>query len=160
MQVEIGKIYKGIVKGIKPYGAFVELDKSTVGMVHISEVASSYVNNINEHLTENQEVSVMVVGINEVGKISLSIKKAEKTAPSTGNSSPNRSSSLHRSSPPRSSPPHHHSPSSQNARQAKAEPTGPPTFEEMFSKYKQRSEEKMGEIRRNIEGKRGSSRKK
>ena len=76
MQLEIGKVYEGVVKGIMPYGAFVEIDNSVTGMVHISEVANTYVNDIKEHLTENQTVKVKVLSINEAGKISLSIKKA------------------------------------------------------------------------------------
>ena len=74
MQLEIGKIYEGIVKGITPYGAFVDINGGGTGMVHISEVANSFVNNIREHLTENQEVKVKVIGINDEGKVSLSIK--------------------------------------------------------------------------------------
>ena len=76
MQFEVGKIYDGIVKGITTYGAFVELDQSTTGMVHISEIHNSYVNDIKDHLTENQSVKVKIIGVNEAGKISLSIKKA------------------------------------------------------------------------------------
>ena len=76
MQFEVGKIYDGVVKGITAYGAFVEIDKNTTGMVHISEIANSYVNDIKEHLKENQTVKVKIIGVNEAGKISLSIKKA------------------------------------------------------------------------------------
>ncbi len=76
MQVEIGQVYEGVVKGITPYGAFVDLADGVTGMVHISEVANVYVSNIRDHLTENQTVKVKVLSINEAGKISLSIKKA------------------------------------------------------------------------------------
>ena len=76
MQLEIGKIYNGKVKGITQYGAFVDIDGGGTGMVHISEIANTFVNEIRDHLTENQEVKVKVIGINDAGKVSLSIKKA------------------------------------------------------------------------------------
>ena len=76
MQLEIGNIYNGKVKGITQYGAFIDIEGGGTGMVHISEIANTYVNDIHEHLTENQEVKVKVIGINEAGKVSLSIKKA------------------------------------------------------------------------------------
>ena len=76
MQPEVGKIYEGKVKGITKYGAFVEIAEGVTGMVHISEVANTFVNEIREHLTENQTVKVKVLNITDDGKISLSIKKA------------------------------------------------------------------------------------
>ena len=78
MQLEIGKIYDGKVKGITQYGAFVDIEGGGTGMVHISEIANTFVNEIRDHLTENQDVKVKVIGINEAGKVSLSIKKAEE----------------------------------------------------------------------------------
>ena len=75
MQLEVGKIYEGKVTGITKFGAFVELDKDTTGMVHISEVANTFVNDISEHLKEGQDVKVKVLALND-GKIALSIKKA------------------------------------------------------------------------------------
>ena len=77
MQLEVGKIYEGTVTGITIFGAFVELEKGTTGMVHISEVANTYVNDINEHITQGQQVKVKVLSLGEGGKISLSIKKAQ-----------------------------------------------------------------------------------
>lgn len=76
MQLEVGKIYEGKVTGITKFGAFVELEKGTTGMVHISEIANTYVNEIKDHLTEGQTVKVKVLSLGEGGKISLSIKKA------------------------------------------------------------------------------------
>ena len=77
MQLEVGKIYEGKVTGITKFGAFVELDKDTTGMVHISEVANTFVNEIKDHLQEGQTVKVKVLSMGEDGKISLSIKKAQ-----------------------------------------------------------------------------------
>ena len=81
MQLEVGNIYEGKVTGITKFGAFVELEPGTTGMVHISEVANSFVNEIRDHLTEGQTVKVKVLAIGENGKISLSIKKAVDNPP-------------------------------------------------------------------------------
>ena len=81
MQLEVGKIYEGKVTGITKFGAFVELDKDTTGMVHISEVANTFVSEIKDHLQEGQTVKVKVLSMGEDGKISLSIKKAQPAPP-------------------------------------------------------------------------------
>lgn len=76
MQAELGAIIEGKVTGITKFGAFVTMPDGTSGLVHISEIANTYVNDINEHLTLGQQVKVKVVGITPEGKINLSIKKA------------------------------------------------------------------------------------
>ena len=76
MQLEVGNIVEGKVTGITKFGAFVELPGGKTGMVHISEVAPTFVNEIRDHVTENQVVKVKILTISEEGKISLSIKKA------------------------------------------------------------------------------------
>lgn len=75
MQLEIGNIYEGKVTEITKFGAFVEIGEKT-GMVHISEVSNTYVNEIKDHLQLGQTVKVKVINITEEGKVSLSIKKA------------------------------------------------------------------------------------
>lgn len=77
MAIEVGNKLKGKVTGIKNFGAFVELPEGKSGLVHISEVADSYVENIAEHLKVGDEVEVKVLTIGDDGKISLSIKKAK-----------------------------------------------------------------------------------
>lgn len=77
MQVEIGEILEGKVTGITKFGAFVELEEGKTGMVHISEVSNSYVEDINQFLKEGDVVKVKVINITEEGKISLSIKKTQ-----------------------------------------------------------------------------------
>ena len=72
MELTVGAVLEGKVKSITNFGAFVSLDENHVGMVHISEVANAYVSDIRQHLTEGQDVKVMVIG-NENGKINLSI---------------------------------------------------------------------------------------
>ena len=76
MDLAVGTILEGKVTGIKKYGAFVALPEGKSGMVHISEVAASYVNDIQDFLEEGQQVKVKVIGIDQAGRINLSIKKA------------------------------------------------------------------------------------
>lgn len=77
MGLEIGSILEGKVTGITKFGAFVSLPEGKSGLVHISEIANSYVNDVNEHLQLGQSVKVKVLNVTEDGKINLSIKKAE-----------------------------------------------------------------------------------
>ena len=76
MELTIGTILEGKIKTITNFGAFVALPENKTGMVHISEVANAYVSDIRAHLTEGQDVKVVVIG-NENGKINLSIKRLE-----------------------------------------------------------------------------------
>ena len=76
MELTVGTILEGKVKSITNFGAFVALPENKTGMVHISEVANAYVSDIRAHLTEDQDVKVVVIG-NENGKINLSIKRLE-----------------------------------------------------------------------------------
>ena len=76
MELTVGAVVEGKVKSITNFGAFVALPENKTGMVHISEVANAYVSDIRQHLTEGQDVKVMVIG-NENGKINLSIKRLE-----------------------------------------------------------------------------------
>ncbi|MGI6175726.1 MAG: S1 RNA-binding domain-containing protein [Christensenellales bacterium] len=80
MAVQVGSILDGVVSGITGFGAFVRLDDQTTGMVHISEVSSSYVKDINDHLKVGDPVKVKVLQVNG-DKISLSIRKAISDAP-------------------------------------------------------------------------------
>ena len=76
MELTVGAVLEGKVKSITNFGAFVSLPENKTGMVHISEVANAYVSDIHEHLTEGQDVKVMVIGTDN-GKINLSIKRLE-----------------------------------------------------------------------------------
>lgn len=78
MELTVGTLLEGKVKTITKFGAFVALPENRTGMVHISEVANTYVSDIREHLTEGQSVQVKVIGVDENGKIGLSIKKAQE----------------------------------------------------------------------------------
>ncbi|RFU70173.1 general stress protein 13 [Peribacillus saganii] len=76
---EVGTVTTGKITGIQPYGAFVALDESTQGLVHISEITHGYVKDINEHLKVGDEVNVKVLSVDEEkGKIGLSIRATEE----------------------------------------------------------------------------------
>jgi len=144
MAVEIGALLDGKVTGMIEYGAFVELGEGTTGMVHISEVANTYVTNIREHLSVGQEVRVKVLNISPEGKISLSIKKAVEApvAPPPGERPPPR----RRKSPPPnvwSGP--------------RADKSEPQNFEDMMSRFKQTSEDKISTLRRGGDTRYGGS---
>ncbi len=76
MELTVGAILEGKVKTITNFGAFISLPENKTGMVHISEVANTYVSDIRQHLTEGQDVKVVVIGL-ENGKVNLSIKRLE-----------------------------------------------------------------------------------
>lgn len=146
MQLEIGKIYTGKVKGITQYGAFVDIDGGGNGMVHISEIANTFVSEIREHLTEGQDVRVKVIGINEAGKVSLSIKKAiEETGA--------------QEKPIRPSPPKERRNKPNVWEPKKTIPQSEMTFEDMMSHFKQSSEERIGDLKRSTDRKNGTRRK-
>lgn len=134
MQLEVGAIVEGKVTGFTAFGAFVDLDEGKKGMVHISEVALEFVNDIKDHLTVGQTVKVKVISIAEDGKISLSIKKAmEQPKPAQKQRSGN--------APRRSAP--------ANVWQGnKTTDTAPQSFESMMAKFKQVSDEKMSDLKR------------
>lgn len=78
MAIEVGQILEGKVTGITNFGVFVDLGEGKSGLVHISEIAQTYVNDVNEHVKVNDVVKMKVLTISEDGKISLSIKKAQE----------------------------------------------------------------------------------
>ncbi len=75
MSIELGSKLEGKVTGITHFGAFVLLPGGQTGLVHISEIADSYVRDINEHLKVNDPVTVKVINLDN-GKIGLSIRQA------------------------------------------------------------------------------------
>ncbi len=149
MSLEVGMIVEGKVTGITKFGAFVELEPGKTGMVHISEVATTFVNDIKEHLKEGQTVKVKILSIGEDGKISLSIKKALPQQSGGSHRPPYRGTS--------SAQQKNHSPSTyewQPARQPESS-----SFEDMLSRFKQSSDEKISNLKRANESRRGSSRR-
>lgn len=82
MEISVGAILEGTIKSITKFGAFVSLPwAGRSGLVHISEIAHSYVANVSDFLSEGQAVKVKVVSIDEAGRINLSIKKATPPPP-------------------------------------------------------------------------------
>ena len=98
MQPEVGAVLEGKVSGVTKFGAFVNLPGGKSGLVHISEIANTFVSDVAQFVSVGQTVKVKVIGING-DKINLSIKRAEETqdAPRKRASSQPR---LDRSSPP------------------------------------------------------------
>lgn len=82
MAIELGSVVEGKVTRITNFGAFVELEEGESGLIHISEVADEYVNDIGEFLQEGQTVQAKVVNLDNNGKIALSIKKLKQQAES------------------------------------------------------------------------------
>lgn len=76
MAIAVGSIIEGVVTGITNFGAFVELPDKVTGLVHISEVADTYVKDVREYLKEQDRVKVKIIHVDEKGKIGLSIKQA------------------------------------------------------------------------------------
>ena len=79
MSIAVGEIYEGVITGITKFGAFVKIDEKTTGLVHISEVADTYVKEISDFLQVGDEVKVKVLNVADNGKVGLSIKKAVPT---------------------------------------------------------------------------------
>ena len=77
MSATEGDVVTGKVVKLQDFGAFVQIDEETTGLVHISEVDREFVDNIHAYLTEGQEVQVKVVGIKDDGRVDLSIKRAD-----------------------------------------------------------------------------------
>lgn len=126
MQPEIGSYVTGKVVTITKFGAFVDMN-GTTGMIHISEVASTYVKEIRDYLTEGQEVRVKVVSITPEGKIGLSLKQAAEE------NCPARSSAQERPRPV------------QSQRKPAYEPG---SFEDMLSRFKSSSDDKLNTLKR------------
>ena len=77
MELTVGAVLDGKVKSITNFGAFISLPEDKTGLVHISEVANTYVSDIRQHLTEGQDVKVVVLSLDN-GKVNLSIKRLEE----------------------------------------------------------------------------------
>jgi len=75
-EAEVGKIYRGTVKKIVDFGAFVEILPGTEGLLHISQIAKERVNKVTDVLKEGDEVMVKVLEVDKAGKIRLSRKEA------------------------------------------------------------------------------------
>jgi polyribonucleotide nucleotidyltransferase len=79
-EAEIGKEYKGKVKRVTPFGAFIEIFPGTEGMVHISNLGSTHVRRVEDVLHEGDDVTAKVIGVDEYGKIDLAVGERRKTS--------------------------------------------------------------------------------
>lgn len=149
MGLEVGNILEGKVTGITSFGAFVDLPDGNTGMVHISEVAPTYVSQIKDHLTEGQIVKVKVLTIAENGKISLSIKKAMEKPQEHNNHGGNRPSRPHTRPPRRPVAPAKPVTSPGNFEWQSAPKTSTnASFEDMMSRFKQTSDDKISDLKK------------
>jgi len=76
MELTVGQVVEGTVTGITKFGAFVSIEGGKSGLVHISELANSYVSDVHDHVQIGQKVKVRVLSFGDGGKINLSIKRA------------------------------------------------------------------------------------
>ena len=142
MQLMVGQIVEGKITGITNFGVFVDLGEGKSGLVHISEVARSYVNDINEFVKVGDVVKMKVLTVGDDGKISLSIKKALEPEKRPENRERREKKPVTPSKPD----------GSYTWMPKKNEPA---SFEEMMSRFKQTSDEKFSDLKRkNPEAKR------
>ncbi len=143
MQIEEGAIVSGKVTGLTDFGAFVELEGGKTGMIHISEVAANYVKDIKEHLTVGQEVKTKVISVSPDGKISLSIRKLVEQPKEQRPQRPQKPRGERR-------------PPVWNGQKSNAPAEGEKqSFEDMMARFKQVSDEKMTDLKRAGDSKRG-----
>ena len=153
MEPEVGSILEGKVTAIMKFGAFVALGNGKSGLVHISEIANTFGNDVHDFLQEGQEVKVKVLST-ENGKINLSIKKAlpQEPRPAAGNR-PARPAQQPRPAADRA-------PRFARAPQQTLAPSADLSFEDKLKQFMTASEGKMADLNRNIDGKRGGRRRK
>ena len=125
MDIGVGDILTGTVTGITKFGAFVTVAPGKSGLVHISEIAGTYVSDVREHLSDGQEVTVKVLGFDNAGRLNLSIKAAAKPAVQR---TPDRTRFA-------------------QARHEPAAPQGEPSFEDKLKRFMQDSDSKMSDLK-------------
>lgn len=135
MQIEVGQIFEGKITGITKFGAFVDLGDGKTGLVHVSEVASTFVNDVHDFIKEGDVTKVKVLSISDDGKISLSIKRAMEQ--------PKAPKERVRENRPRSN-------NNEAMKQAVWTPrkSDSDSFEEMMARFKQTSEDKFSDLKK------------
>jgi len=144
MALEVGMILEGKVSGITKFGAFVDLPDSKTGMVHISEVAPTYINEISDCVQVGQTVKVKVLAIDN-GKIKLSIKQALPKEQQSKPKPPFKKSERPARQPYKPAPPVKSPGDFEWQSSRKSAPT---SFEDMMSSFKKTSEDKMSDLKR------------
>ena len=152
MALEIGAVVDGIVTGITNFGAFVSLPENKVGLIHISEVSNVFVKDVHDFLKVKDKVTVKVVSVDEKGKIGLSLKALMPPAPmperKPGHPFENRHFEGKRFEGGNK---HFEGKSFHGA----PRPTGPMSFEDKLSKFLKESDDRLLDLKRNTESKRG-----
>ncbi len=151
MQLEEGKIVSGKISGITNFGAFVELEGGVTGLVHISEISTSYVKDINDHVKVGDIVDVKVLPADKKGKIGLSIKQVMQER---NISAPKPHFERKQKSAPKLPETDLHAKPMEFDWFRKDEDEL--SFEDKLNKFKQASDEKMHDIKRSLESKRGA----
>ncbi len=131
MDWQNGEILEGKVTGITKFGAFVALPGGKSGLVHISEVANTFVSNVADFVQMGQTVKVMLLNVTPEGKINLSMKRAAGDPP--GQAAPARRTEA---APAKVS--HYAAP-----QPAAAETSGDPDFEDRLKKFMQESDSRI-----------------
>ncbi len=146
MSIEVGGVVEGTVTGITKFGAFVDLTDGKVGLVHISEVADVYVNDVKDFLKVGQKVKVKVLSVDDHGKIGLSIKRLQPKKPEA----PAGGAPAQASFPARR-------PAWNDFRGKSAGrfSAGPVSFEDKLSRFLKDSDERLTDLRRKTDSKRG-----
>ncbi len=142
MSVEVGSKVQGKVTGITNFGAFVELPGGSTGLVHISEVADSYVKDVNDYLKVGDVIEVKVISEKD-GKTALSIKKAIDK--------PEGQTSSYSQRPPRQG----RTDSRSKDFRSKGNFKPKENFEDKIAKYLKTSEENLSTLKRNTGAKQG-----
>lgn len=140
MELTVGSIVEGKVTGITKFGAFVTMPGGS-GLVHISEIANAYVNDVNDYLTLGQTVKVKVLSITPEGKVNLSVKQAlpreENSAP------PRRSAPAPRPKQENSAPARSRQRDSAPREGTVNGPSGDAAFEDKLKHYMQEADSRM-----------------
>ena len=139
MQLTVGEIVEGKITAVKDYGVFVDLGEGKTGMVHISEIAQTYVSQIRDFVKEDDEVKVKVIAIGDDGKINLSMKKDQEPKPEQAKPERRERRNLVPKAPPEA-------PDGSYVWTAKKSESC--SFEDMISKFKQTSDEKFSDLKR------------
>lgn len=140
VDLEVGQIVEGTVTGITHFGAFVALPNGKTGLVHISEVADAYVRDIKDYVKENDKVKVKVLSMDAGGKVGLSMKQA---APPREGGAP--------AGPREARPAREWTPRGSGGKRG----GNPGTFEDKLQRFMRDSEDRLQDLKRNTESKRG-----
>ena len=137
MQLQVGMVIEGKVTGITKFGAFVALPEGKSGLVHISEIANTFVNDVHDYVQDGQTVKVKIIGIGDDGKINLSIKKADEHAPQ-------QRQDLRPPRPASAAQPRQYGGPRQAVPRANG-PTGDVSFEDKLKQFMQESDSRMAD---------------